>query len=70
MKEDKERTNSTHQYFIAKGSIMSIKDFNNDDLVSSCVKNGCFYTMNTTLILSNANKLEMDVIYNGQLSLN
>jgi|688.fasta_scaffold1273236_1 hypothetical protein len=49
---------------------MSIKDFNDDNLVTSCIKNGCFYTMSMTLILSTENKLEMDVTYNGQLSLN
>lgn len=52
-------------------TILSIKDFNDDSILTRCVSQGCSYTLNLILTVSqNIRTLEIDVFYAGGVGLN
>lgn len=69
-KFDAASSNTTTRIHRASGTIMSIKDYNDELLVDACLKQGCFYNFNASLVLGTTRTLVLDVAYNGQANLN
>jgi alpha-glucosidase (family GH31 glycosyl hydrolase) len=53
VKFDTRRSNSTHKVYEATGSMLSIKDYNNDALVDECSRQGCDYVIAFVVSISN-----------------
>ena len=68
---DTRRSNISHQVYESIGSILSIKDYNDNTLVEICSREGCEYifTMVAT-ITSTSRILQLNVAYLGGLRLN
>lgn len=71
LKFDQSKSTDQIQYYRGTASILSIKDYNDDALVTRCISQGCTYSMNFLLTVSiNARTLEIDTFYNGVVGLN
>lgn len=46
------RSNATQQVYESVGGLLSIKDFNDESLVSQCVKSGCEYILTAVATIS------------------
>lgn len=56
--------------YVSSGSILSIKDYNDDSLVKVCLTQGCFYRFEATLIRKEkGGVLYVDVSYTGAQGL-
>ncbi len=70
-KLDQSKSTEQIKVYHAVGSIMSIKDYSDDSLVTRCISQGCLYTMNFILTASqNTRTLEIDTFYTGSIGLN
>lgn len=45
MRYDTRRSNSTTKVYEAVGTVLSIKDYNDDSLVDLCIREGCEYVI-------------------------
>lgn len=71
MKYDQSKSTDQTKYYRGVATILSIKDFNDDNLIARCVSQGCSYTLNLLLTVSqNVRTLEIDVFYTGGVGLN
>lgn len=71
MRRDSRRSNATQQVYEAVGSILSIKDFNDNSLVDSCYREGCDYVVAAIATITSSSRiLELDVNYLGGFRLN
>ena len=71
MKLDTNKSNSTAQFYSANGSMISIKDYNDDAKITQCLTQGCQYFFNITYTkTSNQNQLEINCLYSGFTGLN
>ena len=68
---DSSRSNDTHQVYEALGSHISIYDYNDQTKVDLCLAEGCEYTFNLVLEVSQGSRtLAIDVSYAGGIRLN
>jgi hypothetical protein len=51
-KLDQSKSTDQLKYYRSVGDILSIQNYNNDDLVSRCLTQGCVYTLNFVLTVS------------------
>lgn len=71
MRYDTRRSNATTKVYESAGSLLSIKDYNDDTLVELCFREGCTYVFTMVAhISSTARTLEIDFGYVGGLRLN
>jgi hypothetical protein len=71
MRYDTRRSNATTKVYESIGSMLSIKDYNNDTLVDLCFREGCTYAFTMVAHISSASRyLEIDFAYVGGLRLN
>jgi hypothetical protein len=71
LKLDANRSNSTAQFYSANGSMISIKDYNDDLKITTCLSQGCEYFFNVTITKSiDLNQLEINCLYSGSAGLN
>lgn len=67
---DSSVSNSTHKYYSAFGSHISISDYNNDAKIDQCISQNCEYTFSLLLAsTSNVRTLSINVTYVGQAGL-
>lgn len=70
-KFDQSRSTDQVKYYRAVGNILSIRDYNDDGLITRCISQGCLYTLNFALtITQNTRTLEIDSFYTGGVGLN
>jgi len=53
---DPRRSNATHKVYESFGSVLSIKDYNNDTLVELCVAQGCNYELTFVASISSVSR--------------
>lgn len=71
LKLDQSKSTDTSKVYQAHASILSIKDFNDDSLVTRCISQGCTYSLNFILTVTESSRyLEIDSFYTGQIGLN
>jgi len=71
MRYDTRRSNTTTKIYESVGTILSIKDYNDDSLVELCFREGCNYVVTGIASISSTSRtLEIDVNYFGGLRLN
>lgn len=71
MKSNEDVSNTTTKVYKANGTILSIKNYNNDTNINTCLNQACFYQLSATMISNNGKKsLTIDVFYAGALKLN
>jgi len=71
MRYDTRRSNTTTKIYESFGTILSIKDYNDDSLVELCYREGCNYGVTGIASISSTSRtLEIDVNYFGGLRLN
>lgn len=70
-KLDERKSTDDIKYWRSAASILSIKDYNDDAKITQCISQGCQYTLNLLLtITQNTRTLEVDSFYGGGLGLN
>lgn len=68
--DDSKSTDQTKVYH-GSATILSIRDYNDDSLVTKCISQGCSYTLNFILTVTSTTKtLEIDSFYAGGVGLN
>lgn len=71
LKLDVNRSNSTTQFYYANGSMISIKDYNDDLKIITCLNQGCQYFFNITFTkATDLNQIEINCLYSGYAGLN
>lgn len=71
MKFDQSKSTDQTKYYRGVANILSIRDFNDDGLVTRCISQGCLYTLNLLLTDGqNTRTLEIDTFYTGGVGLN
>lgn len=70
MKYDSKLSNSTSKIHTAFGRIISIKDYNQDEQIESCIKSDCLYVFNATLSIGSSKIIDINVTYSGGPNLN
>ena len=71
MKYDDSKSTDQTKYYHSSATILSIKDYNDDSIVTRCISQGCQYTLNFILTITpNTRTLEIDSFYTGSIGLN
>jgi hypothetical protein len=56
MKFDSSKSSDQTKVYNGVGTILSIKDYNDDSLITRCISQGCAYNMNCVLTITPSSK--------------